>query len=378
MSFDAKRLRALFSGITHPRETHRPMLCEAVMRTTGPMLELGMGDGSTRALHAAAELCGRTMHSYDHDSVWTDRYRDLRSDRHAIVHVASYDECPIEAAVWGVALVDHAPAERRAVDIRRLAQHARVLVVHDSEDLAYGYDRILDLFKHQGEDRERSPRTLLLSNHVDVGRWLRPRKSRALRISMVVPCAASHVARLPELLPALRSQSRVPEEVVVVVSGCADVVVPDLGNITVVQSVERLSAGAARNRGTKAATGDVVIYQDADDIPHPQRVEIVAALFELYMVEHVSHFFYKPGIEDREFSLAEAITSSSYTGAIILGITNGNVAVTRDLALRVRWPEHFSIGEDQEFNRACYAASQLGAVTRLPLLAYRQQFSTNW
>lgn len=341
------------------------------------MLELGMGDGSTRALHAAAELCDRTVHSYDHDRAWTERYHDLHSDRHAIVHVASFDECPIEKTEWGVALVDHAPAERRAVDIRRLAQHTEVLVVHDSEEPAYGYDRILGLFAHQAEDRERNPRTLLLSNRVDVGRWLRPRDSRALRISVVVPCAASHVTRLSELLPALRSQTRVPDEVVVVVSGCAAAAVPDLGNSVVVHSVERLSAGAARNRGTEAATGSVIVYQDADDIPHPQRVEIVADLFEAYAVEHVSHFF-MPTIEDRPFSLAESVASSSYTGDIVTGVTCGNVAVARDLALRVRWPEHFGAGEDQEFNRACYAASQLGAVTRLPLLAYRQQFSTGW
>ncbi len=379
MTMDVRAIRKLFSGSSGPYGTHRPSLCEAIVRTTGPILELGMGNDSTPSLHAVAEACGRVVRSFDHDAAWSERFSGLRSAHHRIAHFMSWDACPIMSEVWGVVLIDHAPAERRAVDIERLAQRAQVIVVHDSEDPSYGYDRVFGLFAHRSEDRDHRPWTMLLSNRVDVARWLVPHDPQPLKISMVVPCVKKHVARLPELVKALRVQTRRPDEVIVVVSGCARVEVPDLKarglKISVVCNPERLAAGAARNRGSDIATGDVIVYQDADDLPHPQRVEIVAGLFELYAIDHLSHFFNRAE-ERRRFSLGEAVSSSLYTTSMIEGTTNGNVAVARSVLEHTRWPEHFSVGEDHEFNCAVYARTKRTAVTRLPLLTYRQQFSS--
>lgn len=213
-----------------------------------------------------------------------------------------------------------------------------------------------------------------------------PDRPRQLRTSVLVPCAGSHVTLLPELVAALRSQTRRPDEIIVAVSGCALADLPTSIEAEIVHSSEPLSAGANRNRATAAATGDVLIYQDADDLPHPQRVEIVTGLFEAYAIDHLMHFFYYLRDEPTRFSVEEAVACSSYCSSLMEEVpyrtglaewvTNGNVVVIRTVAQKVQWPEYRHVGEDQAFNRAVYTQTKRTVVTRLPLITYRRQFST--
>ncbi len=391
MALEEPELRALFNDFTIAAGTHRPVLCEAILRTTGPILELGMGDNSTLPLHEIAKTYGRRVCSYDHDASWVARYSALRGDKHRIEHVTSWDDCPIESERWAVVLVDHSPNERRIVDIARLAAHADVIVVHDTQDMTLGYEAVFATFKHRLDYREDAPWTTVLSNSVDVSSWsiradgIVPDGSRALTTSVLVPCAGAHVARLPELIAALRAQTRKPDEIIVAVSGCKVSALKRL-DVDLVHSVNPLSAGANRNRAGAIARGDVFIYQDADDLPHPQRVEIIASLFERYAIDHLMHYFYYREGSSTRFSLDEAAARSEYyqelmhevryrTG-LVKYVTNGNVAVSRTLARLVPWPEHFKVGEDQQFNREIYARTKRTAVTPLPLITYRQNFST--
>lgn len=392
VALEEPELRAMFNDFATASGTHRPVLCEAIVRTTGPILELGMGDNSTPPLHEVAEAHGRRVCSYDHDASWVARYSELLSANHQIEHVASWDDCPIESARWGIVLVDHSPNERRIVDIGRLAEHADVIVVHDTQDGTFGYEAAFSSFKYRLDYRDDPPWTTLLSNYVDVSSWsiraeglVADGQQKKLTTSVLVPCAGAHVARLPELIAALRSQTRPPDEIIVAVSGCK---VSDLKRLDVdlVYSANQFSAGANRNRAGAVARGDIFIYQDADDLPHPQRVEIIATLFEGYAIDHLMHYFYYREGSPSQFSLKEAATRSEYYGelmrearyrtGLVEYVTNGNVAVSRALARAVPWPEHFKVGEDQQFNRAVYARTKRTVVTPLPLITYRQKFST--
>ena len=165
-------VRALFPGVTSVYDTHRSPLREAIARTTGPVLELGMGDGSTPILNRVAVLCDRLVCSYDHIAAWVEKYQGLRGPQHRIELVTSYDDCPIEETRWAVAFVDHAPEGRRVIDLARLVQVTQVIVVHDTEHPDYGYDRIFGLFKYRLDYKTHVPWTSLLSNHIDVSGWV--------------------------------------------------------------------------------------------------------------------------------------------------------------------------------------------------------------
>ncbi len=133
--------------------THLPALMRCMERTTGPVLELGMGIYSTPFLHYACQNAGRHLTSYETDAKWAGfftRY-GYESDLHSIRIVADWDAAEIERP-WDVALVDHDPSGRRIVDIKRLAPHARYIVAHDADakfDMVYHYSRIYPLFQHR-------------------------------------------------------------------------------------------------------------------------------------------------------------------------------------------------------------------------------------
>lgn len=213
---------------------------------------------------------------------------------------------------------------------------------------------------------------------------LRPRTTALeLRVSVVVPCAAKHVSALPELLRALSNQTRRPQEVVLAVSGC-DSVPRSTGthaglDVKLTHVISPAYAGANRNRGCDLSTGDVIVFQDADDLPHPQRVEILAAMFEKYEVDHVLHTFSRGKIEPKSFNLDVALRSASYRFPFAKDakLTNGNLTISRAAARSLRFDEALRRGQDSVFNQKIYPMFRSStAVIRLPLILYRQHLST--
>ena len=215
-----------------------------------------------------------------------------------------------------------------------------------------------------------------------------------MRVSVVVPCSHKHAHLLADLCQELWRQSRKPEEIVVALSGCSPPTLPS--EVRLVHSAAPCSTGKNRNRGFNATSGNVIIFQDADDLPHPQRVEIVAGLFENYDVEHLMHgYVYLRGtrwsvghpntsnqrdlpIELPPSSITDAAAKSGYRTepASSAQVTNGEVAVARSVYDAVRWPEHASAGTDMEFNRLVYKRFKRTVTTALPLVVYRHALSS--
>lgn len=149
--------------------THIGPLVAAVMATKGIIMEFGMGDYSTTVLHEIARYQDRPLISLEGHKDWLNNFIDLKTPMHQIHHVTNWDEVKIPMGV-GVAFVDHAPAERRKVEIERLKDIAQIVVVHDSEKLRYyGYAPVFAKFKYQKEYQRYSKKTMLLSNTIDVG-----------------------------------------------------------------------------------------------------------------------------------------------------------------------------------------------------------------
>ena len=196
---------------------------------------------------------------------------------------------------------------------------------------------------------------------------------------MVIPCAPRHVVLLEPLMTLLDCQTSKPDEVVIAGT------IPRLSArpfpIRNVPTEPRANAARNRNFGTARAVGDVVLYQDADDVPHPQRIEIVRRLFERFDVEHLMHAFMHATHPTATWSASRYDVETIHRLAryhrysFEVGLTNGNPAVRRTLAQAVRWPESKRIGEDVAFNVSACARSRSNAVLRAPLLLYRQHLS---
>ena len=153
-------------------------LVKALEKVGGDVLELGTGPYSTVFLHWLCIEQERLLVSYENDKEYYDlakRCEDVGTDnsQHFVFFVENWDDAGIEKP-WGVVLVDHAPAGRRREEVKRLANLAQCILIHDSSwksEKHYHYKEIYPLFKYRYDYKKVKPYTTVLSNFIDVAKW---------------------------------------------------------------------------------------------------------------------------------------------------------------------------------------------------------------
>lgn len=153
--------------------SHQRVLLGAALRTTGTILELGVGWYSTPLLHEIAEVMKRKVITYDNIDYWLEQFMTLNSKHHKLELVGWWGDMPLEER-YGLVFVDQGQPAEREYAIRRLFLRTDVFVMHDTEEteqFAYGYQRILPMFKYQWTDTCQKAWTTVASNTIDVTKW---------------------------------------------------------------------------------------------------------------------------------------------------------------------------------------------------------------
>jgi len=155
--------------------THLPILAAFAARTQGPVLEMGTGYYSTPVLHGICHL--RRLVSIDNNGPFMQQFLDLRSPFHEFHHVPDWNawDGKLIETPWDVAFVDHAPGERRAIDIEKLRRWARFIVVHDTHPDAVkelGFEPLFSSFRYRLDYTRLVPWTTVLSDKADPCRVL--------------------------------------------------------------------------------------------------------------------------------------------------------------------------------------------------------------
>lgn len=126
---------------------HRLLLWFALEMTKTPggrVVEFGSGHGSTPYLREYCKSNDREFHSYDNNPTWAQATGATLIENWEFVNEVNAD----------VLLIDHAPGERRKVDIAKYKNKATILVCHDTEPAAdHGYQmrQHFDKFKYVAE-----------------------------------------------------------------------------------------------------------------------------------------------------------------------------------------------------------------------------------
>lgn len=148
---------------------HLYLLWPALEATQGNVVEFGIGDGSTKQLH---EYCEgkRELRSYENNLEWLDKFRHLETKDHKFFFTKHWDDVELDSI--DVLLIDHAPGERRWEDIKKYANIAKYIIIHDSEPAATGYmlDKIWHLFKYRKDYKTEGAWATIVSNFDDVSK----------------------------------------------------------------------------------------------------------------------------------------------------------------------------------------------------------------
>lgn len=144
---------SFFEGI-NDWSNHRVLLWYALEATKGDVIEMGCGDGSTPFLHAYCEEKKRKLFSFDTDKEWLGKYEEYIRKWHSFTHIVNNwhivkDICKNPSVI----LVDHAPGERRIVDLARFEEIEGILVCHDTQPKPtaanYNYELMWPSFKYK-------------------------------------------------------------------------------------------------------------------------------------------------------------------------------------------------------------------------------------
>lgn len=153
--------------------SHLPILIKCIERTNGSILDIGMGL-STVIIHMMINKNDRKAYSYESDINWYKEYEKYNSHKHQINFVEDWDKVDFESRRWSVVLVDHHPARRRVVEVKRLAQNSDIVLLHDCDIFAKFYQQsgVYDLYKYKFIYDLCFPATIALSNTIDVSKLL--------------------------------------------------------------------------------------------------------------------------------------------------------------------------------------------------------------
>ena len=207
-----------------------------------------------------------------------------------------------------------------------------------------------------------------------------------MKIGVAIPCYYGHINKLFNLLDSIDSQTIIPNKVVVSSSSTDKLDIPkkykfDLDLIVI---KEKMNAAQNRNNAiSKLLDMDYVTFMDADDIMHPQRIEILLNTFQTYDSDIILHNYQnKPYSDENIFKPINHINVrtntliKSWSGCIthingyddrIDKIHHSQVTVKNWILDVVKFPE------EAEFNRKedcvfCYRVFSLANIKHAYIL----------
>jgi len=123
-----------------------------------------------------------------------------------------------------------------------------------------------------------------------------------MKKSVVIPSTDKHFKYLDKVFLSYVDQTMKPEEIVVSIANGHLVNKEEIRtlkskysqyfeNIEIILHNRVVPEGPNRGEGTKVASNELIIYNDSDDLAHPQRVEIVSNAFDQYEINHLNHSY---------------------------------------------------------------------------------------
>lgn len=146
--------------------SHLPPLMACCAATSGPVLEVGMGDYSTPLLHSYCAAAGRLLISAETNLDWREKFRWCECPHHRLTDIKDYAELAIFShQFFGVVFLDHSHGDRRAGDAMLFKDNSEYILIHDAQadDVMRPLNPLLQHFPYQKIYERYFPHTIVLS-----------------------------------------------------------------------------------------------------------------------------------------------------------------------------------------------------------------------
>lgn len=216
---------------------------------------------------------------------------------------------------------------------------------------------------------------------------------RENKISIMIPCHYRHFKHLENLLSLYENQTLIPNEIVIVICGSEKLEKEKIEGIenrkykfdTKIIKIEgRSYAGNTRRVGVLKCTGDIIIFQDADDIPNPQRTEIINYYFNKFpSVMHICHKWDKTGSSvNNKFEIGKTkYVIPSFNMFLNVRyrkmehVANGNIGIRSNIIKKINWYRNQKRKQDILTN-IDIASKYKTLFIKEELYYYRREYST--
>ncbi len=139
-----KEANVKYSYKNHPYFTHQPFFMEILKNTTGNILELGCGEGSTLMIREMIKNTNRKLVSLESDLTWFNKYSHLSDDMHKLYHIDAGNDDTIQTGnIWvdfiksmqlddfEIVFIDSSPWSSRTLNFYYFLDKAKIIIMHD-------------------------------------------------------------------------------------------------------------------------------------------------------------------------------------------------------------------------------------------------------
>jgi len=229
-----------------------------------------------------------------------------------------------------------------------------------------------------------------------------------MKISVYIPSMPNSFHNVSNIIEAYMNGTSIPDEIVVNLSMFNHVdscKLEEFKNkysfIKFIKTYNRLFAGPNRQLAKDLCVGDIILYQDDDDLPHKRRVETVKYFFENYDIMLLNHPWKSINSTIDNFNISNIKTISGdtlydlyfknsleeckqyrfYGCKLNLDVHSGACAIKKELLSIVKWksPEELVIAplpkektEDFEFCFESLFYTKKAMIIDQPLYFYKQ------
>jgi hypothetical protein len=116
-----------------------------------------------------------------------------------------------------------------------------------------------------------------------------------MKIGVAIPCYNGHIMKLFDLFDSIQNQTIIPDQVIVSSSSTIDLKIHKEYNFQFKIVITKDKKNAAQNRNIAASylsDMDYITFIDADDIMHPQRIEVLLRVIDNCNSDIILHNFY--------------------------------------------------------------------------------------